>query len=145
MLSDKPVNQYIFKNVEISDLFNNEYRYVMYDFLMIYNKYKKMFSKFFKIRPIDNEDFFKSAQNAEEYLVASNVQYKVDAKEKVFTIFAFDFTVEYNLILKDAIITIPNSEKIYYNPDTVPVNFDTTEMNEYLELMDTIKIWKEEK
>ena len=140
MFSDKPVNQYIFKNVEISDLFNNEYRYVMYDFLMIYNKYKKMFSKFFKIRPIDNEDFFKSAQNAEEYLVASNVRYKVDTKEKVFTIFAFDFTVEYNLILKDAIITIPNSEKIYYNPDTVPVNFDTTEMNEYLELMDTIKI-----
>ena len=59
--------------------------------------------------------------------------------ENIVIIKEESYTIEYNLTLLDAIITIPNDEIMYYNIENVPNYIKDDKFNNYLKVLSN---WK---
>ena len=55
--------------------------------------------------------------------------------ENIVIIKEESYTIEYNLTLLDAIITIPNDEIMYYNIENVPNYIKDDKFNNYLKVL----------
>ena len=131
------VPKYNHQILTVKDMYKNKYRYLMYDFLMIYNKYCETFSSFFEIFHLKDFDILNAMLDIEQTFKSQNKDYKINDVHQEITVIEKDFILEYNLILQDSIITIHNSEKTYYNIENVPKEFDKTILMEIIDVIES--------
>lgn len=55
-------------------------------------------------------------------------QYEVNDIDNIIVILEKDFQIEFNLILKDVVIIIPDEERRYYNIDNIPIEYKSKRM-----------------
>lgn len=125
--------KYIHEELTVTDLMKNKYRIFMYDFLDIFEHYYNEFSKFFDINEPDYFDKFKKLEKVETEL--SEWNYYFDDKYNIIQIKLGFLNLEYDTVLKDVIVEIPDSEKIYYNVDNLPKDYDTELLNHFLSIL----------
>lgn len=111
-------------------LFCNKYRYLSYNFLLVIDKFYSLFSEGYDLILPSWYKELKSFYELELFLTKYEYSYLEEYNE--FHIETETFSLDYNIVLKDGILTIPNSEKIYYNLENLPNNFDSTELHEIL-------------
>jgi hypothetical protein len=131
------VPKYNHQILTVKDMYKNKYRYLMYDFLMIYNKYCETFSSFFEIFHLKDFDILNAILDIEQTFKSQNKDYKINDVHQEITVIEKDFIIEYNLILQDSIITIHNSEKTYYNIENVPQEFNKTILMEIIDVIES--------
>ena len=51
------------------------------------------------------------------------------------TVFEEDFQIEYNLVLKDAVIIIPDAERRYCNIENVPIEYKSKRMKDIMTIL----------
>lgn len=130
--------KYIEENLTVNDLFKNKYRFFMYDFLSLFNYYYKEFSKFFEINIPDYFKNFEAFKQVEDNL--SGWEYHFDDKYSIIKIKLGNFGLEYDTILKDAVIEISDDEKKYYNIDTLPKDYDTELLDYFLGILSPLRM-----
>lgn len=117
------------------EFFMNEVRPVMYEFLIIFQKYYDTIKTFNEIKYPDILRKLWKYKELETVLKAKGYEYSVNDKENILTVFEDSFQIEYNLVLKDAVVMIPNTESKYYNIDSVPSEYRSERMNEIMEIL----------
>lgn len=103
---------------------------ISYNFLLVIDKFYSLFSEGYDLILPSWYKELKSFYELELFLTKYEYSYLEEYNE--FHIETETFSLDYNIVLKDGILTIPNSEKIYYNLENLPNNFDSTELHEIL-------------
>ena len=66
---------------------------------------------------------------------AKGYDYSVNDKENILSVFGDVFQIEYNLVLKDAVVIVPDAERKYCNIDSIPSEYRSEKMDEIMEIL----------
>lgn len=117
------------------EFFLNEVRPAMYEFLIIFQKFCDTFKDLYIIEYPEILQKIDKYRKLEESLRDKGYDYSVNDIENILTVFEEDFQIEYNLVLKDAVITLPDVEKRYCNIDTLPLQYRSDRMEEIMAIL----------
>lgn len=117
------------------EIFLNEVRPVMYEFLLIFQRFCDRFKNLYIVEYPEVLRKLEKYKKLEESLEDLECEYSVNDKENILTVFEDGFQIEYNLVLKDAVVIIPNTESKYYNIDSVPSEYRSERMNEIMKIL----------
>ena len=117
------------------EFFLNEVRPSMYEFLIIFQKFCDTFKDLYIIEYPEILQKIDKYRKLEESLRDKGYDYSVNDIENILTVFEEDFQIEYNLVLKDAVITLPDVEKRYCNIDTLPLQYRSDRMEEIMTIL----------
>lgn len=117
------------------DFFLNEVRPAMYEFLVIFQRFFDTFKDLYMMEYPEILRKMDKYKRLEESLKDKGCDYSVNDTENILTVFEEDFQIGYNLVLKDAVIIIPDTERKYYNIDSVPREYKNQRMNEIIEIL----------
>lgn len=133
---DNKEPQYLYFDLDEKDIYSNKYRYYLYNFIFVFEEFYKIFHKFYNIIKPKWFDRLKTFYEIELFL--SKYEYKFNDNYFEFYLKTNEFILEYNIVLKDSIITIPNSELLYYNLENIPKEFDKNELYKILKVLDNL-------
>lgn len=140
MLNDRSLS--VIKGIYYSDynysekeIFLNEVRPVMYEFLIIFQRFCDTFKDLYMVEYPEVLRKLEKYKKLEESLRDKGYDYSVNDIENILTVFEEDFQIEYNLVLKDAVITLPDVEKRYCNIDTLPLQYRSDRMEEIMAIL----------
>lgn len=117
------------------EFFLNEVRPAMYEFLIIFQKFCDTFKDLYIIEYPEILQKIDKYRKLEESLRDKGYDYSVNDIENILTVFKEDFQIEYNLVLKDAVITLPDVEKRYCNIDTLPLQYRSDRIEEIMAIL----------
>lgn len=131
------------KHVDLSteEIFQNNYRYCMYEFLNVFDVFYEMFKELYTIEYPSILKQVKKYMRLEDLLRQNNLQYEVKDIDNIIAISEKDFQIEYNLVLKDAVIIFQDAERKYCNIDNIPIEYE----NERIQDIMTILLQEESK
>lgn len=140
MLNDRSLS--VIKGIYYSDynysekeIFLNEVRPVMYEFLIIFQRFCDTFKDLYMVEYPEVLRKLEKYKKLEESLRDKGYDYSVNDIENILTVFEEDFQIEYNLVLKDTVITLPDVEKRYCNIDTLPLQYRSDRMEEIMAIL----------
>jgi len=130
-------NDYSYHSIDLSIevIFQNKYRYCMYEFLKLFDTFYEVFKEFYEIEYPSILRQVEKYMKLEDLLKQNMCQYEINDIDNIIIISEDGFQVEYNLVLKDAVVIIPNVEREYYNIDSVPSEYRSEKMNEITEIL----------
>lgn len=117
------------------EFFLNDVRPAMYEFLIIYQNYYEIFQSFDEIKYPDILRKIWKYKELETALKSKGYDYSVNDKENILTVFGDGFQIEYNLVLKDAVVIVPDAERKYCNIDSVPSEHRSEKMDDIMEIL----------
>lgn len=112
---------------------------MVYEFIEIFKVYCNVFSPFFKIECPDILRHMEKYKAIEETLQERNIPYVVNDTEHIIVFTDEDFRLEYNLILRDAVVEVKDLERPFYNVDNLPVKYRCEKINEIMEVFKLIE------
>lgn len=118
-------------------IFSNNYRYLMYEYLDIFDTFYQTFSELDNIEyPVILKEFA-IAKKYEDIFKKENYEYKINDKEWVVDFFGKGFKLSYDLRLKDAVveIVINNTKKEYYNIESLPEEYRYVLLNRIIKTL----------
>ena len=62
-------------------------------------------------------------------------QYEVNDIDNIIVILEDGFQIEYNLVLKDAVIIVPDAERRYCNIDNIPSEYKNKRMADIISIL----------
>lgn len=117
------------------EFFMNEVRPAMYEFLIIFPKYYDTFKAFNEIKYPDILRKIWKYKELETTLKAKEYDYSVNDKENILTVFGDVFQIEYNLVLKDAVVIVPDAERKYCNIDNIPIEYKSKRIADIISIL----------
>lgn len=121
------------------EIFSNDIRPMVYEFIEIFKVYCRIFSPFFKIECPDILRHMEKYKAIEESLQERNIPYVVNDTEHIIVFTDEDFSLEYNLILRDAVVEVKDLERPFYNVDNLPVEHRREKINEIMEVFKAVE------
>lgn len=125
---------YVYEPCTIEEIFSNNIRPMVYEFIEIFKVYCNVFSPFFDIKYPEILCHMEKYKLIEETLQERNISYEINDTEHIIVFIYEDFRLEYNLILRDAVIEVKDSEKTFYNIDNLPSEYQSEKINEIMEV-----------
>lgn len=125
---------YVYDHCETEEFFLNNIRPMMYEFLEIFKVYCDVFRPFFSIECPDILRHMEKYKEIEEALQERNITYVVNDMEHIIVFTNEEFRLEYNLILRDAVVEVKDLERPFYNVDNLPVKYRSERINEIMEI-----------
>lgn len=118
-------NDYSYHSIDLStdEIFQNKYRYCMYEFLKLFDTFYEMFKELYEIEYPSILRQVEKYKKLEDLLKQNMYQYEVNDVDNIITISKEDFQIEYSLVLKDAVVIIPDAERRYCNVDRLPLQY----------------------
>ena len=121
-------------NYSEKEIFLNEVRPVMYEFLIIFQRFCDTFKDLYMVEYPEVLRKLEKYKKLEESLEDLECEYSVNDIENILTVFEEDFQIEYNLVLKDAVIII-TEERRYYNIDNIPIEYKSKRMADIISIL----------
>lgn len=130
-------NDYSYHSIDLStdEIFQNKYRYCMYEFLKLFDTFYEMFKELYKIEYPSILRQVEKYKKLEDLLKQNMCQYEANDIDNIIVILEKDFQIEYNLILKDVVIIIPDEERRYYNIDNIPIEYKSKRMADIISIL----------
>lgn len=128
-------NNYQHIQLKTEEIFQNKYRYCMYEFLMLFDVFYRMFKELYKIEYPSILRQVEKYKKLEDLLKQNMCQYEVNDIDNIIVILEKDFQIEFNLILKDVVIIIPDEERRYYNIDNIPIEYKSKRMADIISIL----------
>lgn len=129
-----------YRHIELAmnEIFQNKYRYCMYEFLGVFNNFYEMFNEFYEIKYPSILIQVEKYKKLEDLLKQNMYQYEVNDIDNIIAILEEDFQIEYNLVLRDAVIIIPDVEGRYYNIDNIPKKYMSNRLDGIMKIFSNI-------
>lgn len=107
----------------------------MYEFLKLFDTFYEMFKELYEIEYPSILRQVEKYKKLEDLLKQNIYQYEVNDIDNIITISEEDFQIEYNLVLKDVVIIIPDAERRYCNIDNIPIEYKNKRMEEIMKIL----------
>ena len=131
----KIANDYQHIELERETIFQNKYRYCMYEFLELFDTFYEMFNEFYEIEYPSILRQVEKYKKLEDMLKQNMYQYEVNDIDNIIVILEDGFQIEYNLVLKDAVIIVPDAERRYCNIDNIPSEYKNKRMADIISIL----------
>lgn len=126
--------KFISSEVLEDDLYDKDFRNLLYIITDIYDKYKELFSKYYIINESPLLEYVKRIRTLEQAIKNYSYELKSEDGGKLF-VKTDAFSLEYSFILKDGVLIVKNSEKIFYNLDNIEVFNNNLKVKQAIETL----------